>query len=142
MMQREHMGSETAIIGDGSVAITPACGAPFHSARCMQEARCQVVNDRKQVAIVLSGPEGSERELLLLLRPQGRRLRPGGRRHRHVRSPPIPFRRSATWRVIRLALITRMIPKDDDSSEAALADDFPFFSKARDSHAWSITQLP
>ncbi|CAM9729509.1 unnamed protein product [Scytosiphon promiscuus] len=141
--------------------------SPFQFDRiwgCMEEARCRVVDDRKQM-VVLRDPREAAVSSFYFLRA-GRFIPENADIDAFVVQT---FPTFCKWHGIRLALFTRMMPRENvsffwyhkwrahplkwhqevlravglgglpdsvavDACDAALADDFPFFSKGRDSH--------
>jgi len=133
---------------------------------CMQEARCRVVDDRRQM-VVFRDPRAAAVSSFYFLKAGGYIPEDLGIDAFVIGNFPI----FCKWLLIRLALFARMVPKDKVSffwydrwqvdprswhrhlfqavglrvpesveaaaREAALADDFPFFSKGHDSHLGS-----
>eukprot|EP00752_Nemacystus_decipiens_P011154 g9910.t1 len=134
---------------------------------CMQEAQCRVVDDRKQM-VIFRDPRAATVSSFFFLKAGG--YVPAGQDIDEFVIQNFPV--FCKWLVIRLALFTRMFPKDRvaffwydrwqktplkwhrqlfqavglrvpesvavASSRAALADEFPFFSKGRDAHLGAV----
>lgn len=135
--------------------------------RCMQEARCRVVDDRKQM-VVFRDPRAASVSSYYFLRAGGYVPEDVGIDAFVTQNFPV----FCKWLAIRLALFARVLPKEQvaffwyerwqatplkwhrqlfqavglrvpesvavAASRAALADDFPFFSKGRDVHLESV----
>eukprot|EP00903_Cladosiphon_okamuranus_P005538 g5515.t1 len=135
--------------------------------RCMQDAQCPVVDDRKQM-VIFRDPRAASVSSFFFLKAGG--YIPEGQSIDEFVIQNFPV--FCKWLVIRLALFSKMFPKDNvavfwydrwqstplkwhrhlfqavglrvpetvaaASSQAALADDFPFFSKGRDAHLGTV----
>lgn len=131
--------------------------------RCMQEAQCRVVDDRKQM-VIFRDPRAASVSSFFFLKAGGYVPEDQDIDAFVISNFPV----FCKWLVIRMAIFARMFPKDKvaffwydrwqstplrwhrqlfqavglrvpesvavASSQAALADDFPFFSKGRDAH--------